>query len=205
MATAQTPPQTQTPALEPLAFFDPLWRMSVDQYHAMIEADILDEDAPIELVEGVLLQKMSKNPGHTYSTNSTRKAFELLLGDAWYVNSQEPITLSDSEPEPDVMIVAGDRRAYRNRHPGPNEVRLVVEVAEASIGRDRGVKLRMYARAGIPEYWIIDLNSNRVEVRTLPAGDDYLNVAIYTTSDSIPVTLGGTVLGQIAASSLLPA
>lgn len=86
---------------------DLLWRLRVDQYHAMIQSGILSGDDPVELLEGWLIVKMPKNPAHRISTHLVRTAIESILPSGWYVDSQEPITLSDSEPEPDVMIVRG--------------------------------------------------------------------------------------------------
>jgi Uma2 family endonuclease len=78
--------------------------------------------------------------------------------------AQEPITTADSEPDPDVMVVRGARRNYRERHPGPGDVGLVVEVADTTLQRNRGVKLRLYAAAGIPTYWIVNQSERRIEV-----------------------------------------
>src|SRR5436190_15644434 len=83
----------------------PIYRLSVEQYHAMARAGILDEDAPAELLEGWLVQKMTKYPAHRVATHRVRRALERLVAVGWYVDSQEPITLPDSEPEPDVVVV----------------------------------------------------------------------------------------------------
>lgn len=185
--------------LSPVAPLDPLWRLTVDQYHAMIDSGILPSGSPVELVEGVLLQKMPKKAPHRIATRATRRALESTVPAGWFVDEQEPITLEDSEPEPDVMVARGDSSDYPNRHPGPVDVALVVEIADATILRDRGVKMRMYARAGIANYWIVDLNTSRVEVRTSPEGDGYRVVTIYSRHDAIP-----TQWGMIAVADLLP-
>ena len=103
--------------------------MTVEQYHAMIETGILDEDSRVELVEGVLQAKLPKNPRHVESTYAARTSLERLMPPGWYVRAQDPITLASSEPEPDIVVVKGQRSDFRLRHPGPAEVALVVEVA----------------------------------------------------------------------------
>src|SRR5919106_6095054 len=82
-----------------------IWRFNVDQYHAMIRTGILTEDDPVELLEGWLVTKMPKNPRHGVVTQQTREALARVLPSGWYVNTQEPITTVDSEPEPDIAVV----------------------------------------------------------------------------------------------------
>ena len=98
------------PPLAPPAPPEPIWRLSVEQYHEMIDAGILDEDDPVELLEGWLIPKMPKNPPHSFTTDLTREALAGLLPTGWYVRGQEPITTEDSEPESDVAVIRGDRR-----------------------------------------------------------------------------------------------
>jgi len=149
---------------------DLVWRLSVDQYHEMIRAGILTDGDPVELLDGWLVPTMVKNPPHSIATESTRRVLERVLSEGWHVRSQEPVTLAASEPEPDVMIVRGTLRDYRDRHPGPQDVALVVEVADASLERDRTTKKRLYAEAAIPVYWIVNLLDNRLEVYDDPTG-----------------------------------
>src|SRR2546428_881541 len=125
--------QPISPALPPSdALPDaPIYRLSVAQYHAMADHGILNEDDPVELLEGWLVRKMTKYRPHTLVTLLVRRALERLLPTGWYVESQEPITTADSEPEPDAMIVRGEPRDLRDRQRGPEEVVLVVEEADA--------------------------------------------------------------------------
>jgi len=113
-----------------------IWRLSVAQYHEMIRAGILAEDDPVELLDGCLVQKIIKNPPHCLATGLVRDALEKALPEGWHVKSQDPITLAASEPEPDVTVVRGSRRDYADRHPGPADVALVVEVADTGLQRD---------------------------------------------------------------------
>lgn len=187
---------------------DPIWRLNRDQYHAMIRAGILTEDDPVELLEGWLVAKMPKNLPHRLSTGLTRTALERVVAAGWYVDTQEPITLEDSEPEPDVAVVRGNPRQYASCHPGPQDVALLVEVAEASLERDRGTKKRLYAEARIPIYWIINLLESRVEVYTDPSGPagqpDYGTCHVYGASDMLPVVIEGSEVGRITVRELLP-
>ena len=202
--------QTARPSVERRAAVPPdvIWPLSVDQYHAMIHAGILTDDDPVELLEGWLVAKMPKNPPHRAVTRLIRQVLERLVPAEWYVDSQEPITTDDSEPEPDVVVVRGETRHYLDRHPGPHDVGLVIEVADTTLQRDRGFKKRLYARASIPVYWIVNLSDNQCEVYTEPSGPepqpDYRQRQDYGASDVIPVVLAGVEVGRIAVQEFLP-
>ncbi len=187
---------------------DPIWRLSVDQYHQMIRTGILTEDDPVELLEGWLVPKMPKNPLHRVATRRTRLALEDIIPAGWYVDSQEPITLPDSEPEPDVTVVEGSSEQYRDRHPGSGDVALLVEVSDSSLPRDQGSKKRLYARARIPIYWIVNLLERRIEVYSDPSGPgesaDYRQRQDYGEAEEIPVVIGGREIGRLAVRDLLP-
>jgi Uma2 family endonuclease len=187
---------------------EPIWRLSVAQYHEMIKTGILDEDDPVELLEGWLIPKMPKNPPHRVAKRLAQNALDHLLPSGWYVEDQEPITTEDSEPEPDITIIRGAPRDYLERHPGPNDVPLVIEVSDATLRRDRGLKKRIYARAGIQVYWIINLLENCIEVYTEPSGSseepDYQRRQEYFPDDEIPVVIEGREVGRLAARELLP-
>src|SRR6266849_8118135 len=202
--------QPLSPALPPNdALPDaPIYRLSVAQYHAMGEHGILGEDDPVELLEGLLVRKMTKYRPHTLTTGLVRRALERLLPTGWYVESQEPITTVESEPEPDAMVVRGEPRDLRDRQPGPEEVVLVVEVADSSLVTDQGTKKRVYARSGILVYWIANLVESRFEVYTEPTGPaeqpDYRQRQEYGPDDEIPVVLDGAEVGRLPVVDLLP-
>lgn len=187
---------------------DLIWRLSVDQYHAMIRGGILTEDDPVELLGGWLVPKMPKNPLHRVVTRLIRQALERIVPANWYVDTQEPITTADSEPEPDVVIVRGDTRQYLDRHPGPQDVALVVEVADATLQRDRTLKKRLYAFAEIPVYWIVNLPDSQLEVYTDPSGPaeepDYRQRREYRPSDAVLLVIEGVEVGRLAVRELLP-
>lgn len=173
----------------------------------MIAAGVFTDDDPVELLEGVLVYKMPKNPSHRMVARLLADAIAKLLPPGWHVQSQEPVTLPDGEPEPDVAVVRGSPRDYATRHPAPEEVPLVVEVADSTLARDRGIKLRSYARAGIQQYWIVDLASQSLELFTQPDASgprpSYGGRAVLGAADNVVLSIGGKDLGEIAISSFL--
>lgn len=177
---------------------------TVAQYHAMRDAAILGEDDCVELLDGILVPKMTKKPPHRLVTGLVRAALERLVPEGYYVDSQEPITTADSEPEPDVLVVRGDRRDYSNRHPGPTDVPLVIEVADDSISRDKEIKRPLYARAGIAQYWIIDVNARVIETYREPQGEAYPTKASLSEAEVLVVELDGKTIGRISVETLLP-
>ncbi len=186
----------------------PIFRLSVEQYHEMISSGILTDDDPVELLEGLLVTKMPKNPPHRIASQLTRESLTRSIPAGWHVHAQDPITTDTSEPEPDVSVVRGNTRHYADRHPGPEVTALVVEVAESSLEHDRGRKKRIYARVRIPLYWIINLIDNKIEVYTNPSGStkkpDYRQRRDYGPSDQIPVMIDGKVVARLKVRELLP-
>jgi Uma2 family endonuclease len=187
---------------------EPIWRLSVEQYHEMINAGVLTDDDPVELLEGALIAKMPKNPPHIFTTDLTRELLARLLPPGWHVKGQDPITTEDSEPEPDVTVIRGARRDYLERLPSPDEVALVIEVSDTTLRRDRGLKKRVYARAGIPVYLIINLPESQIEVYTSPAGEaeepDYQQRQDYGPDDEVPIIIEGREVGRLLAREILP-
>lgn len=187
---------------------DLIWRLSIEQYHAIIQAGILTSDDSVELLEGWLVFKIPKNPPHRVTTRLVRTALENILPRGWYVDSQEPIALSNSEPEPDIVVVRGDTRQYLDRHPGAEDIALIIEVSDTTLQRDRTVKKRIYARAGIAIYWIVNLVEEQVEVYSQPLVEveqpDYSQRLDFGRSAVIPIIIEGIEIGAIAVDALLP-
>lgn len=184
-----------------------LFRMSVEQYHAMIRAGVLGTDDRVELLEGILVRKMSKNPPHRIVMSKLVKAMVRALPPGWHYQVQDPITLSDGEPEPDGAVVRGAPDDYPDGHPTPRDAALVIEVADDSLAIDRGTKLRSYARAGIREYWIVNLIEMTVEVYARPGKKrgvpGYASPVVKKRGEElrVPAEAGGVV---IAVSDILP-
>jgi Uma2 family endonuclease len=187
---------------------DLILRLSIEQYHAIIQAGILTDDDSVELLEGWLVFKMPKNPPHRVTTRLVRTALENILPRGWYVDSQEPITLSNSEPEPDIVVVRGDTRQYLDRHPGAEDIALIIEVSDTTLQRDRTVKKRIYARAGIAIYWIVNLVEEQVEMYSQPLVEveqpDYSQRLDFGRSAVIPIIIEGIEIGAIAVDAILP-
>jgi Uma2 family endonuclease len=184
-----------------------LLRLSVAQYHAMARAGILDEASPVELLEGYLVTKLTKNPAHVLAKRRLRGAIERVLPSGWFPGSEDPFTTSDSEPEPDLAVIRGDPERYAERHPLPDEIALLIEVADSSLRRDQTLKKRIYARAGVPAYWIVNLVDRRIEVYTTPSGPvdvpDYAERVDYGEGEAVPLMLDGQELGRLAVSEVL--
>jgi Uma2 family endonuclease len=144
-------PSTANPPAS-VVVVDRLYRLTVDQYHSMAEAGILGPDDRIELLEGFLVAKMTKNDPHLLATELTQEVFTAALPAGWYVSMQNPITIveTQSEPQPDAKVVRGYRRDYKGRRILPENVALVIEVSDSSVSEDQTTKKRLYALAAIP-------------------------------------------------------
>lgn len=187
---------------------EPIFRLTVDQYHRMINTGELTPDDPVELLEGILVFKMPKNTRHATALRLIRRNIEPILSTGWFYDQEQPITLADGEPEPDVIVVRGDAEAYFHRHPGPSDLALVVEVADASLGRDRGIKLRSYARAGIAQYWILNLIDRQLEVYTDPdvgtPTPTYRGREVIPADGKVSFAIADQAPTRISIASLLP-
>jgi Uma2 family endonuclease len=174
----------------------------------MARAGILAVSDQVELLEGLLVTKMTKNPPHIVATGLVQDALAACLPKGWHVSVQDPIETAVSEPEPDVKLVRGSRRDYLRRNPGPGDVALVVEVSDNSLREDRTIKKAAYAGAGIPTYWIVNLIDRHVEVYTDPSGTvappDYGHREILVPADALSVVLDGVDVGQIPVADILP-
>lgn len=182
-------------------------RFTVDEYHQMIRAGILTDGEPIELLEGWMVKKMSHGTPHDNAMDAIEAILPTLVPSDWFVRCQRAITLSDSEPEPDYVIVRGPRGRYRDSHPTPAEIGLVIEFAASSLRIDRTGKARIYARAGIPVYWVVNVVDKVVEVYTQPSGPSnapaYAQRQDYPVGTDVPVVLDGNTVGTIAVADVM--
>jgi Uma2 family endonuclease len=142
--------------------------LTVEQYHRLSAEGIVPERT--ELLRGVVIEQMTKSPLHTFLVQRLTRWMESALPAGWFVRKEEPLTLADSEPEPDIAMVVGRPEDYRTAHPAT--AALVVEVAIATLGIDRA-KADIYAAAGIPEYWIVIPDSRTVEILRRPGPTGY--------------------------------
>ena len=183
-------------------------RISVDQYHAMIAAGVFGANDRVELLEGWMVPRMPKNPPHRLATGLLLDILTALLPVGWHVQVQDPVTTDDSEPEPDIGVVRGKRRDYPTGHPTPRDAALIVEVSDTALTSDRGTKKRIYARAAVPIYWIVNLPDRCVEVFWDPTGPeekpDYRGARAYGIEEKVPVILDGVEIGQVEVKAIMP-
>jgi Uma2 family endonuclease len=178
------------------------------EYGRLLEAGLLDEDDPVELLDGLLLVKEPQSSPHRTAVLLTARALERAFGDGWFVQVQSAIILDDrSEPEPDVCVVQGSPRDHVQSH--PRHPALVVEVAQSGLRRARGRKARAYARARIADYWIVNLVDRVLEVyrepaRPGPARRHWGYASVQTLGpDALAAPLAGLTAG-IRVADLLP-
>jgi len=142
-------------------------RVTAERYFALVDEGVLRPDDRVELLEGVIVSMAPQNPRHAAGTSRADYAVRAAIGNRATVRVQLPLVLSlYSVPEPDVAVVPGHRNDYDTAH--PTTALLVIEVADASLVPDRLTKGAIYAAAGIPEYWIVDLRDDRVEILRAP-------------------------------------
>jgi Uma2 family endonuclease len=164
-------------------------RITVSDYHRMIEAGILGEDEHVQLIAGTLVSMTPQGPGHALVIQILTRLITEKLGAEFAVRPQLPLTLlDDSEPEPDLAVVRAENARSRERHPGT--ALLVVEVAGDSLRLDRQSKAALYARAGIPEYWVVNLENSTVEVHRDPdtAAGSYRGKTIVPSGEALTAT-----------------
>jgi Uma2 family endonuclease len=184
----------------------PQYRFTVKQYHRMIETGVLTGDDRVELLEGWVVPKMPHNPPHDGTISLATRRFSRLLTDDWIIRVQSAITTRGSEPEPDVAVVSGPEEIYLTRHHGPSDVGMLLEVSASTLHDDRRIMGRIYARARIPIYWIVNLIDRHIEVYTNPkAGRNpaYADRQDYSRSQAIPLIIGGRQFGLIPVRELI--
>jgi Uma2 family endonuclease len=175
----------------------------VSEYHQMAEAGILDPDERVELIDGQIFKMAAKGTAHSATTSRTEKLFERLLSERAWVRVQEPIRLNDySEPEPDVAIVQPDPLDYADHHPTVSEVYIVIEVADTTLRRDCQFKANVYAKAGIADYWVVDVTARQLYVFRSPQPEGYQHQFVLLDDGTIAPLHFPEV--TIAVADLLP-
>lgn len=150
---------------------------NVDEYHRMVEVGLLSMDARVELIEGEIIEMSPIGSAHGGTVNRSNAFLNRKLGKAVILAVQNPIRLDDfSEPQPDLALLKPRKDFYSNAHPTPEDVLVVIEIAESSANYDRNVKLPLYARAGIPEVWLMVLQKAVIEVYSQPKNGKYQKI-----------------------------
>jgi hypothetical protein len=183
-----------------------LYRLTVEQYEKMGEAGILPSGTRVELVEGLLVGKMTKNPPHTVAILLLTRWLGLSVPDGFLVGGEIPVALPGqrSEPEPDLVILRADLNHLEVRQPTAADVALVIEVSDSSYRYDRRVKARLYASGGVPRLWILDLNGRRLEVHTDPGPEGYGSVALLGEDEEVALVLDGAEAARAKVGAFLP-
>lgn len=187
---------------------DNVHRLSVDQYHRMIDAGVLSADDSVELLDGLLFEMSPIRPPHSFVVRALSKVLARLTSGKWEVFQQQPVTLPTSEPQPDLAVARGTDADYKDRHPGPADIGLIVEVAESSLDKDRTLKQQLFAAAGIVEYWIVNIPGRQVEVLRNPsvngAESIYQSRNVVPAGETLELILDGKRLGEIVVAEILP-
>ncbi len=184
----------------------PVRKFSKPEYQLLGKLGVLSVDDRVELLEGWIVPKMNHNPPHDLALMLVEEKFRLCLPANMLLRIQMPISTIDSEPEPDLAIVLGPVRRYSEHHPEPNEILLVVEIADTSLARDRQ-KCRLYARGNVREYWIVNVVDRQIEIHSQPSGPSpnpsYNSRDVYDESSTILFSIDNVSHVRLRVSDLL--
>jgi len=161
-------------------------RLTVADYHRMGEAGILHEDSRVELIEGEIIDMAPIGSRHAGTVCQLSRLLERAVGDHALVWTQNPFILDDhSEPEPDIALLRPRADFYKCSHPRPKDVLLTIEVAESSLRYDQKVKAPFYARHGIPELWVVDVENGRLTIYRRPESGVYQDVVTPSATTAV--------------------
>jgi Uma2 family endonuclease len=171
-------------------------RLTVDDYGRMGEAGVFAPDARVELIDGEVIDMAPIGTRHAAAVTRLDRLLQRAVGDRAIVRSQNPLRLGDrSEPEPDLLLLLPRADFYASAHPAAGDVLLLIEVADSSVRYDREVKLPLYARHGIAEVWLVDLEAGMLRFFRGPQGERYTDITGTETPGSTPVAaLPGVVV-----------
>ena len=189
---------------ETLLITQPLKRWSVDDYHKLSEFGLLAPEERTELISGQILLMAAKGTPHVVALQLLALQLDKFLRDRpYFVRTQDPIQLDNSsEPEPDLVVANGDILTYVDHHPYPNDIQIVVEIADTTLQKDCEVKDKLYAKANIAEYWVVDLRNRQFHVFQQPTQSGYNSHLILREDNSIsPLAFPELTL---AIASILP-
>ncbi len=172
----------------------------------MVESGAFKARDRFHLIDGYLVAKTAQNPVHVVADELCGGALVRLIPPGLHMLAGKPIRLPgrDSEPEPDRCVVRGTIREYEDRHPGPDEIAMVVEVADSSLAQDREMGTAVYGPSEIPVYWIVNLVHRQVEVYTDPGPEGYRSRVDFLAGQVVFVVIDGKHFGPIAVDDILP-
>jgi len=164
----------------------PRRRFTVDEYHRMAEVGIFHPDERVELIEGEIVQMSPIGPRHAGCVINANRLFITRLGERAVVSPQNPVVIQPrSEPQPDLLLLRPRAVSYSREHPTPEDVLLAVEVADTTVRFDRLVKARLYARAGLAEFWLFLTTESVVEIYQAPGPDGYSSVTQFEAGQTL--------------------
>lgn len=163
------------------------YKWSLKEWHELVNSGVL-EGKPVELLEGDIVEMSPEGIEHSYTNQSVSDYLRDLLKGKAYIRDAHPITLDNSEPEPDIAIVQLPATIYRNHHPYPQDIYWLVEVSNRTLKKDLEQKIITYARNNIPEYWVIDLKNQKLIVHTKPQDSRYSQIVEYQSGSFVTQT-----------------
>ena len=199
--TSTTPPPPAAPAWIP----SPLYRMTVEEYEALVASGAFRRRKRFHLINGLLVEKMTQNPPHSIADELCGRELLRIMTPGWHLRTTKPIRLigQDSKPEPDRCIVRGEIRDYP-QDPGPGDIALIAEISDSSLADDRKLATEVYGPAGIPVCWIVDVVARQVEVYSRPGPAGYGAHEVLMPGHVLAVVIDGVEVGEIAVDDILP-
>jgi len=160
--------------------------INIDEYYRMAEVGILTETDNVELINGEIIYLSPIESKHAAMVNRLNKLLNKYLSEEAIISIQNPVKIDDlNVPEPDIALLKYAEGYYANKHPEPQEIYLVIEVSDTTVTYDKEIKLPIYASAGIPEFWLINIEKNEIEVHRMPGADLYKTISILRKGDLI--------------------
>jgi Uma2 family endonuclease len=183
------------------------FRLNVSQYHQMSEAGIFSENDKVELINGEIIEMSPIGRRHTACVNRLNSVFSQLLGNKVIIAVQNPIILNNlSEPEPDIALLKPRADFYESGHPQPQDIFLLIEVADSSLEYDRDVKIPLYATSGISEVWLVDIYEQVIIVYRYPSENGYSDIQTLSRGEKLSIQafpeinlVVNDILGSISA------
>jgi Uma2 family endonuclease len=180
---------------------------NTDEFYRLLETEFFPREARVGLWDGRIYEKMSKTQAHAVASINATMTLARILPPGWCLSGENPFTVSPNKaPLPDMIVLRGNGKDYIKRRPDAADVGLVIEFSHSSLKIDTGTKLDAYARTGVVAYWVLNLRDNVIQVyeNPIPAEGRYATQRIAGRDDSIPFSLDGTLIANIAALDLLP-
>ncbi len=161
------------------------YKWQIEQWHELVNSGVLD-GLPIELLEGDIVEMSPEGIEHSATNRAINDYLRDLLKGKAYISESHPITLDNSEPEPDIAVVRLPSSIYHQHHPYAEDIYWLIEVSNRTLTKDLEIKTITYARNGIPEYWVVDLKNKQLIVHTQPDRDKYLQIVTYNRGTITP-------------------